>query len=83
MNKERAQQKMDIVLGVNGPGFVLLCTDRVAARSINVFKQDEDKILQMDTNKLMAMAGPQGDRAQFGEFIQKILNYMLYVLVLN
>jgi 20S proteasome subunit beta 4 len=72
---------MDVVMGIAGKGFVLVCADRVAARSINVYKQDCDKILTLDSSKVMAAAGPQGDRSQFGEFIQKSIK--LYALKSN
>ncbi len=47
-------------------------------RSIVRMKSDEDKILQLDGKKLLGIAGEQGDRAQFGEYIQK--NISLYQL---
>ncbi len=47
-------------------------------RSIVRMKSDEDKILQLDSKKLLGIAGEQGDRAQFGEYIQK--NMSLYQL---
>ncbi len=47
-------------------------------RSIVRMKSDEDKILQLDSKKLLGIAGEQGDRAQFGEYIQK--NLSLYQL---
>lgn len=43
-----------------------------------VFKTDEDKILSINPTKALAMTGPQGDRAHFGEFVQK--NMHLYEL---
>jgi 20S proteasome alpha/beta subunit len=52
--------------------------DLDAARSVVVFKNDEDKILQLDKFKLLAGAGPTGDRVQFSEYIQR--NIQLYEL---
>jgi len=49
-----------------------------AARSVLVFKTDEDKITNLDKHKLIAGAGPTGDRVQFIEYIQK--NITLYEL---
>ncbi len=54
-----------------------MAADAAAPRSILVFKQDEDKIFPLDSEKdetaslIMGCAGPQGDRTQFCEFIQK------------
>lgn len=56
----------------------MLLADRGAARSIVSYKQDEDKILKLDSTKLLAQAGPIGDRNHFGEFVQK--NIALYNL---
>jgi len=64
----------DALIGFVGKDYVILAADRTASRSIVNFKHDEDKILQLDKNKLMAMAGPQGDRTAFGEYIQKNLH---------
>ena len=49
-----------------------------AARSIMVFKTNEDKILELSSSKAVAMSGPQGDRAHFGEFIQ--VSFMLCIV---
>mmetsp|Transcript_3587 Transcript_3587/g.7251 ORF Transcript_3587/g.7251 Transcript_3587/m.7251 type:complete len:193 (-) Transcript_3587:81-659(-) len=67
---------MDILLGLVGKDYVMTVADRAQARSIVVFKHDEDKIFQLDSNILMATAGPQGDRANFAEYIQR--NIQLY-----
>ena len=52
-----------------------------AARSIVVFKDDEDKIMALDKYKLLAASGPTGDRVAFTEFVQK--NVHLYELKNN
>lgn len=64
---------MDAIIGIQGKDFTLLCTDRNAARSIMIFKRDEDKIVKLDEHKLMACAGPVGDCNQFSQYIQKNL----------
>jgi len=69
---------MDTVIGVVGKDYVLLLADSNAARSIVVFKNDEDKILALDKFKILATAGPVGDRVNFSEYIQK--NIALYEL---
>merc|ERR1711971_320961 len=65
---------MDCLFGIVGKDYVLMAADMTAARSIVVFKQDEDKIIKLDSHKLMAVAGPAGDRYQFQEYIQRNLN---------
>ena len=49
-----------------------------SAYSILKFKTDEDKILELEGNKLLGIGGPVGDRVQFGDYIDKNLRYMKY-----
>ena len=49
----------------------MMAADCSAARSILVFKMDEDKMLPIDDTKLLAMAGAPGDRSQLGEYLQR------------
>ncbi|KAJ7546785.1 hypothetical protein O6H91_08G054400 [Diphasiastrum complanatum] len=67
---------MECVFGFEGDGFVLLATDTSAVQSIVVQKTTEDKIMILDSHKLMALTGESGDRVQFSEYIQK--NVLLY-----
>ncbi|KAL6071255.1 Proteasome subunit beta type-4 [Balamuthia mandrillaris] len=69
---------MDSVIGLVGKDYVLVATDTGSARSILRMKQDEDKIVELDGHKIMGMAGPVGDRSQFGDYVQK--NVKLYRL---
>ena len=47
---------MDSLLGIKGDGFVLMAADASAGRSILVFKTDQDKIMALDSHKLLASA---------------------------
>mmetsp|Transcript_10758 Transcript_10758/g.12773 ORF Transcript_10758/g.12773 Transcript_10758/m.12773 type:complete len:194 (+) Transcript_10758:53-634(+) len=67
---------MDSLFGLVGKDYVITVADRAQARSIVVFKHDEDKIFNLDTHMVMATSGPQGDRANFAEYIQR--NIQLY-----
>lgn len=58
--------------------YVLLAADASVARSIVVFKQDEDKIVFVDKTKAVALAGPQADTEVFSQYIAK--NLALYRL---
>lgn len=69
---------MDFVFGIRGPDFVLLCSDTAAVNQIITIKQDEDKIIPIDSHRAMAVSGESGDRVQFSEFI--IANVRLYAL---
>lgn len=62
---------MDTLIGIVGKDFCIIGADATAARSIVVFKTDEDKIMQLDDSKLLAAAGPVGDRYNFCEYVQK------------
>eukprot|EP00630_Chrysocystis_fragilis_P005866 CAMPEP_0197395094 /NCGR_PEP_ID=MMETSP1165-20131217/6334_1 /TAXON_ID=284809 /ORGANISM="Chrysocystis fragilis, Strain CCMP3189" /LENGTH=195 /DNA_ID=CAMNT_0042920845 /DNA_START=60 /DNA_END=647 /DNA_ORIENTATION=+ len=67
---------METTLGLVGKGFVIVAADRSASRSIVVFKQDEDKVLELDSFKLLGSAGVSADCVSFTEYIQK--NLALY-----
>jgi 20S proteasome subunit beta 4 len=60
----------DSILGICGKDFVLIAADASAGFSIIVMKHDEDKIMKLDEQKLLAACGENGDRVQFCEFIQ-------------
>lgn len=62
---------MDTLIGITGKDFVLMASDAMCGRSIIVFKQDEDKQLQLNNNVVLGMAGPQGDRDNFGNYIKR------------
>ena len=68
----------DSVFGFVGDGYSIIIADMSQARSVIVFKQDEDKIWELEENKLLGCSGPQADRTAFGEYIQK--NLALYRL---
>ena len=71
----------DVLIGFTGGDYAMVLTDTAAARSIVVFKNNEDKILGLDHFKLLGMSGPNGDRNAFGEYVQK--NVHLYQLKNN
>ncbi|RVX20467.1 Proteasome subunit beta type-2-A [Vitis vinifera] len=67
---------MECVFGLVGDGFALVVADSSAVHSILVHKSNEDKIMVLDSHKLLGASGEGGDRAQFTEYIQK--NVALY-----
>ncbi len=66
----------DSLIALVGADYVLVAADSSAVRSILKMKTNEDKIMVLDEHKLLAGAGPVGDRTQFTEYIQK--NIKLY-----
>lgn len=69
---------MDFLMGIRGKDFVLVCSDTSAVQSIITMKQDEDKLVPIDSHKLFATSGEAGDRVNFSEYI--IANVRLYAL---
>jgi 20S proteasome subunit beta 4 len=69
---------MDSAIGICGEDFVLLGADMTQIRSIVVLKSDEEKIVELDSHKIMSLSGPNGDRVAFSEYIKK--NLALYTL---
>ena len=67
---------MDSVVGLVGENFVLIAADQSAAFSIIRLKDDEDKILPIDSNKLLGAAGETSSRSEFCDLVQK--NIHLY-----
>ncbi|KAK1300912.1 Proteasome subunit beta type-2-A [Acorus calamus] len=67
---------MECVFGLVGDGFALVVADTSAVNSILVHKSNEDKIMILDSHKLLGASGESGDRVQFTEYIQK--NVHLY-----
>ncbi|KNC84334.1 hypothetical protein SARC_03439 [Sphaeroforma arctica JP610] len=61
---------MDYLLGIVGDGFTVMVADKTAARSIMVLRQDFDKMVTLNKNTLMSLAGPIGDCTVFGEYIR-------------
>ena len=57
---------------------MLVCSDTTAVQSIVTMKQDEDKVVPIDSHKVFALSGEAGDRVNFSEFV--IANVRLYAL---
>ncbi|EZG43563.1 proteasome subunit beta type [Gregarina niphandrodes] len=62
---------MDTVIGIKGKDFVLCAADKSSAYSIIRLVDTQDKVCELDGNKLMACAGPDADRQNFMDYIQK------------
>eukprot|EP00271_Cylindrocystis_brebissonii_P014182 TRINITY_DN35449_c0_g1_i1.p1 TRINITY_DN35449_c0_g1~~TRINITY_DN35449_c0_g1_i1.p1 ORF type:complete len:225 (+),score=64.18 TRINITY_DN35449_c0_g1_i1:277-951(+) len=67
---------MECLFGLVGKDFALLVADTSAVQSIILQKTEEDKILVLDSHKLVGTSGQGGDRVQFSEYVQK--NIALY-----
>ena len=60
------------------PSYAIVASDASAGRSILVFKHDQDKIVELDSHKLLVGAGTYADSVNFTEYVQK--NLKLYEL---
>eukprot|EP01126_Amoeba_proteus_P002486 TRINITY_DN1076_c0_g2_i4.p1 TRINITY_DN1076_c0_g2~~TRINITY_DN1076_c0_g2_i4.p1 ORF type:complete len:201 (+),score=27.45 TRINITY_DN1076_c0_g2_i4:161-763(+) len=69
---------MDSLIGLTGKDFVLFMADSSQARYILKIKGNEDKIMEIDNTLMFAMAGENGDRTNFCEYIKR--NLKLYEL---
>ncbi|KAI1231232.1 Proteasome subunit beta type-2, partial [Lamprotornis superbus] len=67
---------MEYLIGIQGPDYVLVAADTVAATSIIQMKHDHDKMFKMSEKILLLCVGEPGDTVQFAEYIQK--NVQLY-----
>ncbi|KAK2500483.1 hypothetical protein MC885_005319 [Smutsia gigantea] len=67
---------MEYLIGIRGPDYVLVASDRVAASNIVQMKDDHDKMFKMSEKILLLCVGEAGDTVQFAEYIQK--NVQLY-----
>uniref|UniRef100_A0A6I8N7M4 Proteasome subunit beta n=1 Tax=Ornithorhynchus anatinus TaxID=9258 RepID=A0A6I8N7M4_ORNAN len=67
---------MEYLIGIQGPDYILVASDRVAASSIVQMKDDHDKMFKMSEKILLLCVGEAGDTVQFAEYIQK--NVQLY-----
>merc|ERR1711907_359176 len=77
-DKGRRNNMADTLIGLVGKGFVIMAADTSRARSIVVMKGDDDKIMQLEQNKILGASGEAGDSAQFCEFIQRNIHYNNY-----
>ena len=57
---------------------MLIAADATSVSSIVKFKEDEDKILFIDDDKLLCLGGPVGDRVMFGEYIKNNVHLYKY-----
>lgn len=61
-NEEESEFDMECVFGLVGNGFAIVVADSSAVHSILVHKANEDKIMVLDSHKLIAASGEPGDR---------------------
>lgn len=60
---------MEVLIGVRGPGYVLLASNLNQVRGITVMKPDDDKSRVLNAHNLMLYSGEPGDTVQFAEYV--------------
>jgi len=68
----------DAIIGFVGADYSIICTDRNAGRSIMVFNQEADKIMEMDSHKLLGVGGDPADCVNEPEYFQKNIQLNYY-----
>jgi 20S proteasome subunit beta 4 len=69
---------MDTLFGFVGKDYVIIAADRAAQFSILKFHDTEDKIAELDGNKLLAAGGDTADRINFSDLLQKNIHLYYY-----
>ena len=62
---------MDCIIGFTGGGYTMIAADQNAGRSIMIFQQDLDKIMPLDSHKLLGVAGDPADCVAEPQYLQK------------
>ena len=70
---------MECVFGLVGNGFAVVAADTSAVHSILVHKSNEDKIMVLDSHKLIAASGEPGDRSAI-PFLSEISDFFFLFL---
>lgn len=67
----------DAIIGFVGADFAMIATDRNAGRSIMVMNHEADRIMELDSHKLLGVGGDPADCVQEPQYFQKnvALNY--------
>ena len=60
---------MEVLIGVRGPGYVLLASNLNQVRGITVMKPDDDKSRLLNAHNLVLYSGESGDTVQFAEYV--------------
>ena len=67
---------MDTVFGIAGKDWVIVAADTAVNSSIFTLKHNEEKIMNMNSYKVLGASGQQTDRYQFTNYIQRNLQLM-------
>ena len=68
----------DAIIGFVGGDFAMIATDMNAGRSIMVLNHEADKIMQLDSHKLLGVGGDPADCVQEPQYFQKNISLSYY-----
>ena len=68
----------DAIIGFVGADFTVIAADCNAGRSIMVFHHEADKIMELDSHKLLGVGGDPADCVQEPEYFQKNVSLSYY-----
>ena len=57
---------MDFLFGIKGKNFVMVCSDTCASQQIITIKHDEDKLVPIDSHKLICISGARREGSSLG-----------------
>jgi 20S proteasome alpha/beta subunit len=57
---------MDVLFAFTGDKFAVVVSDTIAVQQIIVQKDDMEKIMDLDSHKVLGLTGPKGDCCETG-----------------
>jgi len=66
------------LLGVCGKDFVIIASDKSQSSSLWRLTEEDDKMLELDDNKVLALNGESVHTKRFGEYIKLNLDLKYY-----
>ena len=64
---------MDFLFGIKGKNFVMVCSDTCASQQIITIKHDEDKLVPIDSHKLICISGARRKGLSLGSAPSAVL----------
>jgi 20S proteasome subunit beta 4 len=67
---------MEVLLGITGKDFTIICASKAAMRGATILKASDDKTRELNKHNLMAYNGEAGDTSTFGNTPPLALRYI-------
>jgi 20S proteasome subunit beta 4 len=59
---------MEVLLGITGKDFTIICSSKAAMRGATILKASDDKTRELNKHNLMAYSGEAGDTGTYSPF---------------